>query len=253
MDLDEPLSSYLLNPVVGADVTVRELLSHRSGLPNYTDQSGFIPAILADRNRTYSPDDILEFVEDETVAPANQSFNYSNTNYILLGQLIEQVTGTELAAALRTRIAEPLSLNATLFPVSESSEPGNLAAGWSPRLLVGDSTAPYESIASSAWAAGALISTTGDLARFLTGLFHGELISEELLAEMTDVADDGYGLGLFAARLGPDRPGYAHSGSIPGYTSTMAIDPVSGDVLVILTNNDTLVADLLAPRILMAW
>jgi D-alanyl-D-alanine carboxypeptidase len=253
VELDEPLSAYLPDTPVGGDVTVRSLLSHRSGIPNYTDQSGFFVAVLADRNRTYSPDEILEFVADEPVAPTDQQFSYSNTNYILLGQLIEKVTVTELPAALRTRIAEPLALEATTFAGSGNAQPGNLAAGWSPGVLTGDPATPYESIASSAWAAGALISTTGDLARFLTGLFAGELISEESLDQMTDVADDGYGLGLFAARLGPDSPGYAHNGVIPGYTSTMAIDPVSGDVLVILTNNDALIADQLAPRILLDW
>ena len=190
---------------------------------------------------------------EEPADPADEQFAYSNTNYILLGQLIENAGGVELSAALRTRIVEPLSLNSTTFAGGTNDEPGNLAAGWSPGALTGDSTASYESIASSAWSAGALISTTGDLARFLTGLFGGELISAERLEEMTDVADDGYGFGIFAARLGPDSPGYAHNGAIPGYTSTMAIDPATGDVIVILTNNDALVADVLAPRILTAW
>ncbi len=253
VDLEAPLSRYLPDAIIGADVKVRSLLSHRSGIPNYTDQAGFFLTVLADRNRTYSSGEILEFVADETTAPAGEQFSYSNTNYILLGQLIEAVGGMDLAAALRTRIAEPLSLEATTFPGAANDLPVNLAAGWSPGVLTGDSAASYESIASSAWSAGALISTTRDLARFLTGLFDGELISAERLDEMTDVADDGYGLGLFSARLGPDSRAYAHNGSIPGYSSTMAIDPVSGDVLVILTNNDALIADQLAPLIVANW
>ena len=253
VDLDEPLSTYLPGTPVGGDVSLRSLLSHRSGIPNYTDRSGFFVAVLADRDHSYSLDEILEFVADEPGAPAEQRFNYSNTNYILLGQLIERVSGTDLSTALRTRIAEPLSLEATMFAGSGGEEPANLAAGWSPGVLTGDPAAPYQSIASSAWSAGALISTTADLARFLTGLFAGELISEDALHQMTDVADEGYGLGLFAARLGPDSAGYAHNGAIPGDSSTMAIDPVSGDIIVVPTSNDALVADLLAPQILSTW
>ncbi|MCC6438724.1 MAG: beta-lactamase family protein [Acidimicrobiales bacterium] len=167
-----------------------------------------------------------------------------------MGQLIEELDSNDLDQSLQHRIAGPLGLTDTVFPAGGHASPDGLAAGWSPGLSSGEDDAEYASVATSAWAAGALISTTNDLAAFLHGLFNGELISAGSLQEMTDTGPDGYGLGLVAAALGPAQSGFAHSGAIPGYTSTMAIDPASGDTLIILTNNDKLTADLLAPQVL---
>ena len=131
VDLDEPLSTYLPNTPIGGDVPIRMLLNHRSGLPNYTDQSAFIPDVFEDRNRVFTPDEILAWVEGTVTDEPGQHFAYSNTNYILLGQLIERVTGTDLDTALRQRISEPLGLEATRFATVETANPDGLAAPWS--------------------------------------------------------------------------------------------------------------------------
>jgi D-alanyl-D-alanine carboxypeptidase len=249
VDLDAPLGTYLPAATTGATVTIRELLDHRSGIANYTDQPDFFTDVLADPSRRFTPAEIVAYVADAPVARPG-SFAYSNTNYILLGQLIEELDGDDLDESLQQRIAGPLGLTGTVFPAGDRATPDGLAAGWSPGVFSGEDDAEYASVATSAWAAGALISTTDDLAAFLHGLFDGELISAGSLQEMTDTGPDGYGLGLVAAALGPAQNGFAHSGAIPGYTSTMAIAPTTGDTLIILTNNDQLTADLLAPQVL---
>ena len=94
---------------------------------------------------------------------------------------------------------------------------------------------------------------TPELATFLAELFAGTLISDEGLTEMTTTGPEGYGLGLFATSFGPDLSGYGHNGSIFGYTAMMAIDPATGATIVIVTNNDELISDRLAARILMHW
>lgn len=252
VDVDQPLTTYLPETSIGAETTLRSLLGHTSGIANYTDESRFFEDVLADPERTFSIDEVLGYVAEEPPTDAG-SFAYSNTNYILLGQLIEKIDGTSLNDALQTRISGPLGLEATAFVGAGVAPPENLAGGWSQQAGLVGSTASYESIASSAWSAGALVSTATELNIFLRGLFDGELISSESLAEMTDTGDDGYGLGLFVAQLGINNPGYAHNGAIYGYSSTMGISPDSGDVIVILTNNDALIADMLAPVFIQNW
>lgn len=251
VDLEQPLGTYLPDVSVGADTAVRDLLSHRSGIANYTDQSAFFTDVFADRSRSFTSAEVLGFVVDEPAGPVGE-FSYSNTNYLLLGELIEHIDGVDLNEALQTRIAGPLGLESTVFAGRGVATPTDLVAAWSPGMQSGTLT-EYESVASSAWAAGSLISTTGDLARFMTGLFGGEVISATSLEAMTDIAETGYGLGLFAAQLGPAGPGLAHNGQIFGYSSTMGISPESGDLVVVITNSDLLVADALVPRLLATW
>ncbi len=252
IELDRPLGDYLPETQLAATTTVRSLLSHQTGIPNYTDQPTFFSDVLADISRSFTTGEILDYVVDaEAGAPGE--FSYSNTNYILLGQLIEHIDDTSLNDSLQRRIAEPLGLTATAAVGRGVANPEGLVGGWSFGTLSGAADAEYESIASSAWAAGALVSTVTDLEMFLTALFAGKLISPDGLAAMTDTGTTGYGLGLFDAQLGPGNPGYAHNGSIPGYSAIMGISPDSGDTIVILTNNDQIVADRLAPQILMNW
>jgi len=251
VSLDHALATYLPDTPVGADVTIRSLLSHTSGLPNYTERPGFFTDVLAEPERTYASEEVLAYVA-EVPTDATGQFSYSNTNYILLGQLIEYVDGSSLNDSLQNRVADPLGLDVMSFVGGAVTDPENLAGGWSQGISVGG-TAAYESISSSAWAAGALVATAEELQIFITALFNGELISAAALEKMTDTEANGYGFGILATELGAGNPGFAHNGAIPGYSSMMGISPESGDVIVILTNNEALIADLLAPEILRDW
>jgi D-alanyl-D-alanine carboxypeptidase len=241
VDLDAPLRDYLPDTQVGADVTIRDLLSHRSGIPNYTDVKDFVDDVLANRARQFSPEDILGYVASIPPSPAGQRFAYSNTNFVLLGQLIEHLEGVDLNTALQRRIATPLGLQATRFDTTAAEPVDGLAAGWSRDVLAGDPDDPYGSIASSAFAAGALVSTTGDLAAFLAALFGGKLMSGASLTEMTKMRPEGYGLGIGGGldfAFNPGQPAFGHGGAIPGYLAFMGIQPDNGDTLVVLVNND---------------
>lgn len=251
VDLDAPLARYLPGAAVGGDRTPRQLLSHRSGLPNYTDHPSFIPAVLAEREVALELEDVLAYASSEAM-PAGESFQYSNTNYLVLGQLIERLDGRTLAESLAARITDPLGLEATRLDDGRGEVVG-VAGGWSPGILGGDPSAPYASIATSAWAAGALVTTAPDLATYLEELLVGRLLSEEMLGEMTSTGAEGYGLGLMAVGFGGDARGYGHGGATPGYSATMGIDPSTGDLIVVLTNSDSLVADQLAQGIVQRW
>jgi D-alanyl-D-alanine carboxypeptidase len=252
VELDQPLGAYLPDLPVGAGVTIRQLLSHMSGIPNYTSNPAFFADVVDDFSHTYEPEEILSFV-DGFVVNEPGAFEYSNTNYILLGMLLTHIDGTSINESLQQRIAEPLGLANTVFVGHGVDEPDGLVSFWSFGLNTGLTNVEYESIASGAWAAGALVSTVDELATFLTSLFDGDLISAQTLAQMTDTGASGYGLGLFAARLGDNEPGYAHNGAIPGFSSTMGISQESGDMIIVLTNNDVLTADQVAPQIFSAW
>ena len=134
--------------------------------------------------------------------------------------------------------------------MSEVANPDRLAAPWSSTLFHGDPDAAYDSIASSASPTGSLASTTGELAALFNALFAGKLISPEALAEMTEAGLDGYGLGLGILDHPSGTRFYGHSGGIPGYTSFAAFDPSTGDTVIVLTNNDEVVADELALNII---
>ena len=246
ISLDDRLGQHLPDAAAGADVTIEQLLGHRSGLPNYTDQPAFFADSLADPQASLGPDEILAYIRGVEPGAVGE-FAYSNTNYIVLGQLVEHLDGVDLNTSLTTRITGPLGLSDTHFETPE--QPGSVVAGWSPPLSEGDPAADYSSISTGAWAAGALVSTTSDLAHFLEALLAGELTSAASLQAMTDTTDTGYGLGLFEVAFGPGHLGYGHSGAIPGYSATMATAPDTGDTIVVLTNNDALVADILAPRL----
>jgi D-alanyl-D-alanine carboxypeptidase len=239
IDLDATLDTYLPETALGADATVRQLLSHRSGVPSYTDQDQLWADILEDRGRTLSVDDILAYVADVPAKEPGQEFSYSNTNYILLGQLLETVGGEELNTALRTRITEPLGLTATIFDTPGVEAPETLVGGWDAEHFQGDPDATYESISSSAWSAGSLVSSTADLSTFMRALFDGQVVSEASLAQMLETGPEGYGLGIGTMPPGADPDAfYGHPGGINGFNSFMAADPKTGDIVIMLSNSD---------------
>jgi D-alanyl-D-alanine carboxypeptidase len=235
LTLDDPLSTVLPDTPVGGDATIRQLLSHRTGIANYTDEVQFLESVLRRPSRVVEVDDVLGFADpDDALFAPGEDFSYSNTNYVLLGQVLETATGEELNTLVRTRISEPLGLDSLSFDLGDRAD----VAGGHSRLLPSDDTSSidYTSMATSAWAAGSLVTSVEDLARFITALHQGELISPELVAEMRAPIDNGeeYGLGLHP---GPEL-GLGHGGAILGFNSLMQHDADTGDLLIVVVNND---------------
>ena len=227
VDLDAPLSTYLPDSPVGGDVAIRNLMRHRSGLPNYPDGGTFYADEFSDLTRDFTPEELLGYISATPASPADQQFEYTNTNYVLLGQVIEAVTGGTLDDALSQRITGPLGLTITHFAGADEPPIVGLAGAWYPDVFDGVSAAPYDSIATGAWAAGALVSTADELHRFLGALFVGELMSDASLAQ----AHDRSRARLLWPRVDDPRsrrrvrPMYGHLGDFPGYQSAMAIAP----------------------------
>ena len=148
---------------------------------------------------------------------------------------------------------EPLGLEHTVLAVAGMPPLDALASGWYEGVFAGNPATPFDSLASGAWAAGALISTPADLHTFLAALAGGRLLSDEAWAEMSDPGPDDYGLGLGVLRLPSGRVLLGHGGDIIAYLSVMAIDPDDGDTLIVLTNNAELVPEDLAEDLIADW
>lgn len=226
VDLDAPVVRYLPG-LIDERITVRQVLQHTSGLHNYTND---LPTNPDDfdriRYKHWSPQELLAL---GTAQPLDfepgTNWNYSNTNYVVAGLLVEKLTGKPYAKAVEQRILKPLRLNDTEVPGDKLDIKGPHAHGyWTVNGQPSDITRLNPSIA---WAAGEMISTTRDLDTFVVALTRGELLKpaqQRELTRTTDVSPD-YGLGLSVQTLPCGTKVYGHGGGIPGYNTEMISTP----------------------------
>ncbi|NDJ62001.1 MAG: beta-lactamase family protein [Chloroflexi bacterium] len=223
----------------GDAITLRQLLSHTSGVFNYTDSEAYVDAVYANPEAAFTPEQLIEEAlargEPYFAPGADGAYTYSNTNYVLLGLVIEAATGSTVAEVYRSRIFAPLGLENTYLADAEPAS-GQLISGYSNRGG-GDLLDITHWNASAAWAAGALVSNAPDLITFAEALFGGELFSDPAtLAAMTDVSiGDNYGLGI-QAYDNPDLLG--HSGGTPGFSVTLVYNVPQQSTAVALINTD---------------
>jgi D-alanyl-D-alanine carboxypeptidase len=223
LGLDDPVSSVLPGVLPYADlITVRELLNHTSGVPEYlrTLPSPRSAEFLALRWRTWTAAELVARVADQDVLfePGTQA-RYSNTNYLLLGMIIERITGHTYATEIRHRIIRPLHLTHTTVPGTVPYLRGAHAHGY---LTIGGDLVDITDVNPSIMgASGEMISTTRDVNSFFEALFGGRLLPPALLEEMrTPAVRSPYGLGLIirTSRLCA-VPAYGKDGDAPGYST----------------------------------
>ncbi len=241
LELDAPAKKWLgqrdwWRRVPGGDqITPRMLLSHTSGLSDHVSDVDFAAAVLArvessaDPDQAFSPEELLGFVlNDPPLGAPGESYHYSDTNYILIGLLLEQVTGRPFFDVLIERILLPLGLVATEPALSRTYD--GLVAGYSPANPLGlpEKVADNGVMAFSPameWTGGGLVSTSADLARFLAALVAGEApFGPERYVQMREGSplgsEVGYGLGLSVSQTSMG-PAVGHRGEFPGYTSVV--------------------------------
>jgi D-alanyl-D-alanine carboxypeptidase len=231
LDIDERVERWLPGIVPnGSAITIRELLNHTSGLFDYGEDDAHTQAVIADPGRRWSPLELLSvaFAHPPLFRPGTSWF-YSNTNYVVLGLVVEAVTGSPLGQELRARIVDRLRLHATSFDVDAAihlpfahgyvgPHPGlPIAAG---TLL--DITALLSP--SFGWGAGNMSSNAADVTRFFVALLRGRLLPPEQLAEMKtgSPANGNYGLGLKKTYTSCGVA-YGHEGDFPGYRNAVWI------------------------------
>ena len=238
--LDDPIAKYVDKVPGGDKITLRQLARMQSGLFNYSMSLVFNRDLEADPRRRYSTQQLLDYAFAQPPNfPAGQGYEYSNTNAVLLGQVVEKVSGQSLPAFVREHITEPLGLKHSSFP-DTSTIPDPHAQGYTQLTPTGpliDSTDWSPSWAS--WA-GAMISTLEDLRIWVPALATGKLLTPATQQQrlqtvaMPPVPDDiRYGLGIF------DAHGWiGHNGSIPGYQTLAIYSPAEQTTVVALLNTD---------------
>ncbi|MER7536299.1 serine hydrolase domain-containing protein [Streptomyces sp. NPDC097704] len=247
IDLDDPVEKWLPGVVRGnghdgREITVRQLLNHTSGIYSYTSDPGFQekvfgPGFLEHRYDTWTPQQLVSvaMAHKPDFAPG-AAWNYSNTNFVLAGMVIEKVTGRPYGQAVENRIIKPLKLRATSVPGTRSAMPQPSSPAYS--KLSRDANAPVHDVSalnpSIAGSAGEMISDSRDLQTFYRALLGGRLLTKDGLKEMTTTvrmsADDpnaGYGLGLMEQKLSCGKEVWGHGGGIHG-SSSLAVTTRDG-------------------------
>jgi D-alanyl-D-alanine carboxypeptidase len=238
--LDDPIAKYIDGVPQGDKITLRQLLRMQSGLFNYSESPAFQQAMFADPRTPFSPQELLGFAFAEpNVFPPGEGFLYCNTNYILLGLVVEKVGGQPLRDYVRDHILTPLGMRHTSFPTNNAF-PEPHAQGYTVQTADGKETTATDWDPSWGWAAGAMISTVEDLHIWAPALATGELLTPAMQAQRLQTVgapglppQDGYGLGIF--NLG----GWiGHNGSLPGYQTVAVYLPQTQTTMVILINTD---------------
>ena len=238
LSLDDSIERWLPGLVPnGGNITVRQLLSHRSGLFDYFgDERVLKPYLNGNFGYVWTPPKLVAVsTAHPPVFEPGAKFSYSNTNYIVLGLIVEAVTGNPVGAELRQRIFEPLGLRSTLLASSQRIA-GSHAHGY---LVSGKNKLQDVTLVSPSytWTAGAIVSTASDIARFYRALLGGRLLPPDLLQAMETFEDD-YGLGLFHVKL-PCGEIVGHDGALAAYL-TLAFNSTDGKrQFVVLANSLT--------------
>jgi D-alanyl-D-alanine carboxypeptidase len=261
--LADPVEKWLPGLVPhGRMITVRMLLNHTSGLFNYTEDPAVLAAFVGQDTRQWTPKQLLAAGAGHAplFAPGTK-FSYSNTNYVALGLVLEKATGTSLACLIERRIARPLGLKHTYLPNAGNVSP-LLAHGYEPDAahlapFLPPGTPPGVGFAgpsrgehvdttainqSTLWAAGGVVSSAADWARFDTALISGKLLPPAQLAQMRDTVPEdagapqgnGYGLGLRKVVF-PCGTVWGHDGQAAGYSSENYTDSTGEHTVSVLT------------------
>ncbi|WP_328498374.1 beta-lactamase family protein [Streptomyces sp. NBC_00414] len=224
LDLDASVNSYLPGLLPDDRITVRHVLSHRSGLYDYTNDmfANTVPGFEAVRNKVFSYQELVDLSLKQPLGNApGAAYSYSNTNFVVAGMLIEKLTGTSVQSAYKSRIIKPLKLRDTSYVHPRTTIAGRHANGYLPPDEGGTLVDSTEQTVSWAQSAGAIISSTKDLDTFFSALLRGELTSAAQLAQMQQWvpvnSTQGYGLGLRRRDLSCGISVYGHTGTVQGY------------------------------------
>ena len=256
--LDEPIETYLPGLIRGegidaSRITVRQLLQHTSGLPDFDETLFGTTDVFQYRYHYVTPRDVLDSALSKPAQfePGTQ-WKYTNTNYIVLGMLVERVSQRPVGEQIDERIVKKLGLSHTYFPAPGEEK----IRGTHPRGYHLNGEGKLEDITEMdptwGWAAGAMVSTPSELNTFFQAVFDGRLLTQSSIDEMKNGAVDAssylgsgtvYGLGLIGRSLSCGGTAWGHGGTIYGYQTDNAVGPDGTAVTVAVTALPTAIAD----------
>jgi D-alanyl-D-alanine carboxypeptidase len=252
LSLDDPIDDYVPG-LPNGDATLRQLGEMRSGIPSYTFDESFQDTLFSDPEHQWTPQQLVDLVKgDEPMFAPGEMMFYSNTNLVLLGMVIEQVTGSTVESVMVEQIFEPLGLEHTNLP-SDSAYPEPHWQGYTLQGVDGDT--PQDATAwdpSWGWTAGAMISDIDDMLVWGRALATGEdILSPESQAMRLDSFD--FDVPMFAGpdRTAPQTPArayglglglaldwYGHEGELPGFNTYVQHHLPDDVTVVVMVNSD---------------
>lgn len=216
LSLNAPLSTWYPQLPNATKITISNMLDHRSGLHNFTNAPGY----FASMTKPHTEEEMLATFEKQTpdFEPDTKAA-YSNTNFVLLGYIIEKITRKSYPEELKARIVSKLGLKDTYYGAKtdvKNNEAYSYAFtdGWTQRP---------ETDMGIPGGAGAILSTPTDLVKFAEALFGGKLISQEHL-NLMKTQKENYGMAMFVLNF-DDKIGYGHNGGIDAFTSILTYFP----------------------------
>jgi D-alanyl-D-alanine carboxypeptidase len=250
LDLDDPLAKYLPAFPQANAITVRMLLQHRSGIGDptrvfFSDNTGgagrqmlMSAWLILALGQQWTPEQLTALIANAAFdAAPGEKGAYSNSNYVLLGRVIQVVTGHKVSQEIRARILDPLGMAHTVF-AGEEPLPETDMRCYALREGRYIDCRSLEN-ASFAWTAGAMVSTAPDLLRFAQALFGGKLVPQPWLSQMLTfmpVAEVGaYGMGATQHGSGADEA-WGHTGRTVAFSTSLWYYPASGRIEIALAN-----------------
>lgn len=248
LSLDDPISTWLPDYPDGSLITLRMLLNHTSGIGDYFWHPDYKTLVFDRPTHRWTVDEILALAAERApVFRPGARQEYSNTNYILAGRILEVAGGAPLAEQLRARFIEPLGLGSVVLQGDEPVPDGAAKGYWRDGSWVdwsdGTTLRPSTSAATVVWAAGALLSSVRDLIRWEDALYGGEILAPESLAQLLTFESGGYGPGTRYQRMA-GWDGYGHGGSLRGFVAGMYRLPEPDVDVIVMTNRGDLTMDL---------
>lgn len=252
LKLDEPISTYLGDKVWfdslpnAREITVRMLMNHTSGVPEHVQHPTFLQHTQQYPDKIWTPLELVRYIFGAALFKAGEGWSYADTNYIILGMIMEEITGRKYYDLARELILKPSGIKQVIpsdkpkiakMAVGYSQE--NSPFGWSGAMM---ERGKFVLNPQLEWTGGGYATTPEDLARWAKYLYKGNAIGEAMLAEMYQaipnaLGPSAYGLGIIISET-PQGKTYGHSGWFPGYVSEVRYYPDHGFVIAIQFNTD---------------
>lgn len=249
LTLEDPLSKWLPDyPFIDNKITIRQLLNHTSGIYMFWENQKIWDDLKEDRTKSWTPEEVLSYIKEPDF-PAGEGWRYSNTNYLLLGMIIEKATSSNLNILFRIYFWGPLNID-NVYVIEMDSIPNNFAHVYGDNFIFGNQEtdltfAPRTSHETITFASSGIFTTAESLARWSHALFEGEVLSEQSMNEMLDFVEfnpvsnmRAYGLGvqLFEKKISHGKKAIGHGGGNIGTTTYMVYLPDYHIGVVVMVN-----------------